>query len=183
MRVIKTENVEWSERLTLDGLCFYISPSFLWKYTILGHLLLLRVFWAWVFVQPKLFTGHSEKKEEISVDTRQRELCRMVLVSNPLCERRLLLSGSIWVSCVTWSTEDTLWWILCLETFRDTLYLYSVKLGQLLCWDNPSGSSTCHLKIAGKAWVLYWLVEPDSFQRNPILHCSPTEDIISDLFM
>lgn len=160
MRVIKTETMKWSERLMLDGLCFYIHLSFPWKYTILVHLFLLRVFWAWVFVQYKLFKGHSQKKkkEEFLLASRQQELCRMVLVSNSLCVGRLTLSGSISVSSITWSTEDTLWWILCLETFGDTLYLYSVKLGQLLCWDNPSGSSTIHLKIARKAWVLCWLV-------------------------
>lgn len=104
------------------------------------------------------FTERKKKKEEFLLASRQQELCRMVLVSNSLCVGRLTLSGSISVSSITWSTEDTLWWILCLETFGDTLYLYSVKLGQLLCWDNPSGSSTIHLKIARKAWVLCWLV-------------------------
>lgn len=120
----------------------------------------------------KAIHRRKKKREEILLDSRQPEPCRMVLVSNLLCVRRLTLSGSICVSCITWSTEDTLWWILCLETLGDTLYLYSVKLGQLLCWDNPSGSSTFHLKIARKAWHFTGLSNPahsDEIQSCTVL--------------
>lgn len=40
--------------------------------------------------------------------------------------------------------------------FGNTLYLYSIKLGQLLCWDNPRGSYTFHIKVARSVLVFYW---------------------------
>lgn len=79
-----------------------------------------------------------------------------------LCGKRLILSGSICISCTTWNTEGTL---LCggVWDFWDTLYLYSIKLGQLLCWDDPRGSYTFPLKRASRVLLFSWFLCPNPF--------------------